>query len=311
MPIVVQVTPLPAVRPGVGGPPPNDPAPVVPYDFRRPTTLAREHARVLEMAFETFARQWGTQLTAKIRVLSQATLESVSMASYDDYVAGLPPATTMVLCQAEGHEARTVIQFPAAAALNWISHMLGSPVATDVPERIFTPIESALVRGLMDEALEDLHYSLGALLQSQLSVAGIGHNSQFAQAATKSEIVVVAVLQLCIGERCTTATVALPADLLLAQLGESNPRSRVEDAPALLLEALAGVPVELALALEPTSVRPGMILDLAIGDVLPLMHQVHRPLELSVDGRRLGTAAAGTRNGRISAVVVSTEESPV
>lgn len=33
------------------------------YDFRRPMTLAREHGRVFEMAFETFARQWGTQLT--------------------------------------------------------------------------------------------------------------------------------------------------------------------------------------------------------------------------------------------------------
>ncbi|MHA7274059.1 hypothetical protein ACX80Z_11555 [Arthrobacter sp. TMT4-20] len=30
------------------------------YDFSCPTTLAREHARVLELAFETFARQRGT-----------------------------------------------------------------------------------------------------------------------------------------------------------------------------------------------------------------------------------------------------------
>ncbi len=30
------------------------------YDFRRPMTLAREHGRVLERAFETYARQWAT-----------------------------------------------------------------------------------------------------------------------------------------------------------------------------------------------------------------------------------------------------------
>ena len=309
---MVQVTPLPALHPGAGGPTPNpeDPAIAVPYDFRRPTTLAREHARVLELAFETFARQWGTQLTAKIRVMSQVTLESVSMASYDDYVAGLPPATTMVLAEAAGHEARTVIQFPAAAALNWISLMLGSPVATDVPERKFTRIEATLVRGLMDEALEDLHYSLGALLQHQLTVAAIGHNSQFAQAATKSEIVIIAALRMRVGERSALATVALPADLLLPQLGETNPRSAVEDAPGLLAEAVAGVPVDLSMALVPAQVLPGTILGLAVGDVLPLPHPVHRPFELSVDGRRLGTAAAGTRSGRIAAVVVSTEETP-
>lgn len=280
------------------------------YDFRRPTTLAREHSRVLELAFETFARQWGTQLTAKIRVMSQVTLENVCMQSYDDYVAGLPPATTMVLCEAEGHGARAVIQFPSADALNWVSHMLGSPGASDAPERKFTRIEQTLVRGLMDEALEDLHYSLGALLQRQLVVSGIQHNSQFAQAATKSEVVIAAVLRVRVGERSTMATIAVPAEMLLPQLGEANPRSPVENAAELLTEAIAGVPVDVAMVLGPAFVTPGTILDLAVGDVLPLPHPVHRPFELSVDGRRLGTAAAGTRSGRIAAVVVSTEETP-
>ena len=50
-----------------------------PYDFRRPMTLAREHGRVLEMAFETYARQWGTLLTSRLRVVAQATLESVEL----------------------------------------------------------------------------------------------------------------------------------------------------------------------------------------------------------------------------------------
>ena len=66
------------------------------YDFRRPTTLAREHSRVLELAFETFARQWGTQLTAKVRVLSQVECLSVQMQTYDEYAASLPATTAMV-----------------------------------------------------------------------------------------------------------------------------------------------------------------------------------------------------------------------
>lgn len=305
------MTLLPAGHPGAGGPNPTspDPASAVVYDFRRPTTLAREHARVLELAFETLARQWGTQLTAKLRVVSQVTHESVAMQTYDDYVACLPPATTMVLCEAEGHSARAVIQLPAADLLNWISHMLGSPVATEAPERSFTRIEQNLVRVLITEALEDLHYSLGVLLQVPLAVAAIHHNSQFAQAAAKSQIVIVARLRVRVGERVALATVVVPAEMLLPQLGETNPRGPVENAAELLGEAIAGVPVDVALALEPSFVTPSTILDLAVGDVLPLPHPVDRPFELTVDGRRLGTAAAGTRSGRIAAVVVTTEES--
>ena len=54
------------------------------YDFRRPTTLAREHARVIETAFESFARQWATQLTAKIRVKSVVSGPTVIMQTYDE-----------------------------------------------------------------------------------------------------------------------------------------------------------------------------------------------------------------------------------
>lgn len=308
------MTVLPVRGPGAGTPNQtrSNAATAVPYDFRRPTTLAREHARVLELAFETFARQWGTQLTAKVRVMSQVSLDYLCMQAYDDYVALLPATTTMVLCETPGSgaKAKAVIQFPAAAALNWISHMLGSPGPTDIAERKFTRIEQTLVRGLMNEALEDLHYSLGTLLERPLSVEAIAHNSQFAQAAAKSELVIAATLRVRVGERSTVASIALPAELLLPQLGDADTGPADGDTAGLLAEHLSGIPVDLALRLAPSAVTPGTILNLAVGDVLALPHPTHRPFELSVDGRRLGQAAAGTRSGRIAAVVVSTEENP-
>lgn len=310
VPIVRFVTSMPAGAAGSGGSlfSSAKASKAVVYDFRRPTNLRREHARVLEMAFETFARQWGTQLTAKLRVLSQATLESVSMLSYDDYVAELPAQTTMVLCEVEGREARTVIQFPAAEALNWVAHMLGSSTDIDAPERPFTRIEQTLVRALMVEALEDLRYSLGSLLHREISVLSLSHQPQFAQAAPKSEIMIVVKLQIRVGEHRVASSVALPADLLLPQLGDANPRTPVEEAAGLLSQSVATVPVEVALSVKSATVKPQDILNLAVGDVLPLGHRVHKPFELSIEGRRLGTAAAGTRGGRIAAVIVSTEE---
>jgi flagellar motor switch protein FliM len=169
----------------IGVPARSGPA-VEPYDFRRPTTLAREHSRVLELALETFARQWGTQLTAKVRVISQVTFEQIVMVTYDEYASSLPPTTAMLLCDLQGFDARAVIQFPGSAALAWVSYMLGSNTAQVVPERKFTQVEQALVRRLFDDALEDLRYSLGSLLVAAISIDTIQYNSQFAQAAATS-----------------------------------------------------------------------------------------------------------------------------
>lgn len=300
----------------MGAPDPESPftRTVQVYDFRRPATLAREHSRILELAFETFARQWGTQLTAKVRVMSQVTLLGVCMSTYDDYVSDLPADTAMILCDIEGLEAKAVVQFPAAGALNWASHMLGSPTPVDVPERNFTRIELTLLRRMLDETLEDLHYSMGSLLEAPLTVDTVQYNSQFAQAAPKSEVFIVARFDVRVGERTIASTIALPADAVLPQLGAahagSHPDADAGDPAARITRQLAAIPIDVALVMTPKPVTPQSVLDLSVGDVLALPHPSHQPLQLTVDGRRLGRAAVGTRSGRIAAVVVSTEENP-
>jgi flagellar motor switch protein FliM len=286
---------------------PAKPAPTAElYDFRRPTTLARDHARVLELAFETFARQWGTQLTANVRVVSQVSCEQVVMQSYDEYASGLPSMTAMVLCTLESSEAKAVLQLPAAAALTWVSYMLGAVKPRAVEERKFTQIEHALMRRLFDDTLEDFRYSFGPLLVTPIAVGGIQYNSQFAQAAATADLMIVASFTVRVGDSSTTATVAIPAEVLLPQLGEANPTTTVANARDLVAAHVGRVPVEVSLRLAPARVTPGEILGLAVGDVLPIPHPAHRPFELAVDGQVLGRGAAGSNGARLAVVVVST-----
>lgn len=281
-----------------------------PYDFRRPTALAREHSRVLELAFETFARQWATQLTAKVRVLSQVTCEQLSVLSYDDYASGLPATTAMVVCAISEIDSRAVIQFPTQAALGWITVMLGGTRPLEqVDDRPFTPIEHALVRRLMDDALEDVSYSFGPLLSHDLRVDAIQYNSRFAQAAPMAELMVVARFAIRVGDRSTEATMAFPSRVLLEHLGEANPTVPVDDARTRLGAQLAFVPVDVAVRFAEVHVRPQVVLDLAVGDLLPLPHRTARPLEVAVEGQIVGTAAVGSAGNRL-AVVITDPEGP-
>lgn len=280
------------------------------YDFRRPTTLAREHSRVLELAFETFARQWGTQLTARVRVLCAVTCEQVLMATYDEYAASLPPKTAMVLCAVAGLEARAVIQFPTTSALTWVNHMLGggSSSLPALTERNFTQIELALIRKLISESLEDLRYSFGPLIVEEMGVEAIQYNSQFAQAAATGDLMVVATFALRVEKVTATATVAIPAAALMPQLGEANPTSTTLNAAEYLQAQIAAVPVDVSLRLQTAPVLPSRILALAVGDVLHIPHPQHRPLNLTVDGLPLARAAVGANGSRLACIVIDTEE---
>src|SRR4051794_3538941 len=68
------------------------------YDFRRPMTLQRDHARHLEMAFERFGRQVGNQLTARLRAMTYLTLDGVALRTYDEHINLLPSSTGLALC---------------------------------------------------------------------------------------------------------------------------------------------------------------------------------------------------------------------
>ncbi|ALE04213.1 hypothetical protein AL755_00370 (plasmid) [Arthrobacter sp. ERGS1:01] len=299
MPALSQQSPLPSARAHKV---------VEAYDFRRPTTLAREHSRVLELAFETFARQWGTQLGAKIRAGSTVVTEQVTMATYDEYAASLPSSTAMVLCTLAGQEARGVIQFPSEAALFWVTRMLGGASNAPIPDRKFTQIEHALVKRLVDDTLEDLRYSFGSLLDEVPTVDGIHFNSQFAQAAATNTLMIVAVFTIRVGERNWRATVALPAEVLVQQLGNSNPVSDPAAAPAQLRAQIGHVPVDVALALTPVPVTPETILNLVVGDVLPLPHPVARPFDLTLGGKPIARAIGVTHGSRRAGQIVTTEE---
>lgn len=278
------------------------------YDFRRPTTLAREHSRVLELAYGTFARQWGTQLTAKVRVLSQVTCEQVTMHTYDEYAAALPSSTAMVLCSIADVEPRGVIQLPTGAALGWVNLMLGGSKPTALPDRTFSPIEHALIQGLMNDALVDLQYSLGPLLTPSIRVDAIQYNAQFAQAAPTAELMIVARFSVRVGEEATDASVALPARVLLEQLGETNPTVPVENVKQLLHAQVAQVPVEVTARLATAPVTPGTVLGMRVGDVVTLPHPAGRPIHVFAGGQLVASAAVGASGSRLAVVVTTSEE---
>jgi flagellar motor switch protein FliM len=280
------------------------------YDFRRPATLAREHSRVLEVAFDTFARQWGTQLTAKVRVKSVVKLDELGMHSYDEYVASVPAVTTMVLCAVEGFASKLVIQFPGTAALSWLSRMLGAANDAEMPDRKFTQIEQALVQRLMEETVEDLRYSLGPLLAETVRLDSIQYNSQFAQSAAPADLMIVAAFSVIVGDKTAQATLAVPADALLSKLRTVVASDSSGDSRARVKAHVAQVPVELAVHLAPTAVTPRQILGLAVGDILPLPHLENRPFDVSLDGTRLATAAPARNGSRAAAVIVTIEENP-
>jgi flagellar motor switch protein FliM len=280
-------------------------------------TMAREHARVLEMAFETFARQWGNQLTARLRAMAQVTLDGLSLTSYDEYVRTLPGTTAMMLCTIEQTRQTAVVQVPVHTSMVWIDYLLGGPGSGDAREdRELTEIELTLLRGVMGAALGDLGYAFSSLTPLDVTLRSVQYNPQFVQAVPASDAVLVATFLMRVGEREDVATVMFPAEVLLAAVRQADgagSRSvedqRAHELAVLDLEAaVEDVPVEVAVRFAPVVVRPRDVVGLSVGDVVPLSHPSSQPLDVVVDGVVLARAAAGNNGSRLACMVVTVEE---
>lgn len=287
------------------------------YDFRRPMTLAREHGRVLEMAFETFARHFGTLLTSRLRVVAQVTVESVELRTYDEYVRSLPGTTAMVLCAVEPGRSTAVWQLPMDTTMVWVDYLLGGPgVAFGPEDHELTEIEWQLVRDLLQQGLHDLGYAFASVTPVDLAIRSVQYNPQFVQAAAASEPVIVTTFELTINDRPTMTTLMVPADVLLASLraGELADGRSVDELRAhqraldAVAERVRDVPVGVAVRFRPLAITPREISGLAVGDVVGLRHRADLPLDVVVDDVVLARAALGSNGTRLACLVVTSEE---
>ncbi len=289
------------------------------YDFRRPLTLARDLARQMEIVSQRFARMWGTQLTARLRATCSVTFEALALMPYEEFISSLPQPTGVVLCQLEPSRATALVQMPVSTMLVWVDYLFGGTGRGDDREgRELTDIEFTVVKDLLQLALDDLHYAFSPLMATTLGIKSIQYSPQFIQAAGAGDAVIVVSFTLHAGDRADTATLMLPAETVFqamrdavgaATLSEDERRALAESRERLET-AVGEVPVEVSVRFAPLTVRPRQVVQLTVGDVLPLVHPASRPLDVVVDGVELAHAVAASHGSRLVCQVVDVQEVP-
>ncbi len=283
-----------------------------PYDFRRPTKLSREHARTLQIVFETFARQYATQLTSTLRAVATVHLVSVEQLTYDEYIATLSNPTVMNLLSVEPLPGAGVLELPLGNAMIMVEHLLGGHGGAAQPERPLSEIEMSLLRGLLGRALTELSTAFDPIVALDLQMVGVEYNPQFLQAATASEMVLVASFEQHIGEHESTLTISLPFNPIFARLEaaagqqSTSERERLarQAARAAVTTRLGDVPVEVAVRFANTAVPSGELANLQVGDVLPLSHNVSAPLTVSAADVVFAHAVPGSSGKRLACLVI-------
>jgi flagellar motor switch protein FliM len=294
---------------------PVGPAAAVPYDFRRPTKLSREHARVLQVAYETFASRMTTLLTSGLRQFCRVQAGDIGQQTYDEYINGLPNPTVLLPVALSPLPGTATLQLSVPVAMAAIDHMLGGPGDDEQPMRPMTDIEMTLFRGLLDQFMSVLRYALEPIVAVQPEVGAVEYTPQFLQAAPATDPMIVGDFELTIGKETCRMTISIPLASLLPRLVALRPQTEAPPRPApdtskKVLGALRGAPVEVAVRFRPVAIDSARLLTLSVGDVVKLDHPVEAPLWVEAGDTRILSAVAGRSGNRLAALIVGDRTYP-
>ncbi|MDQ1567856.1 MAG: flagellar motor switch protein FliM [Actinomycetota bacterium] len=295
---------------------PSPSATPVAYDFRRPNKFTREHVRALQIAHETFARQFTTVLSTTLRTVSHVQARGIGQLTYDEYIRDVANPTYLAILSLPPLAGAAIFHLPLPVVMTAVDRLLGGPGTGPSVNRALTEIEQSLVRDLLGRVLRELAYAFESLTALEPTVIHQESNPQFAQIGSPSDMVIVFVYDLRIGSQAGEATLCIPFSALQPVLdevmGNSLLAGRIEADAGSVRDALAGrmgsAPVTVSVSFPPVALALADIVDLRPGDVLPLDHSVDAPLEVSVGGVPRFAARPGRRGKRLACVITSVAE---
>jgi flagellar motor switch protein FliM len=284
---------------------------VQPYDFRHPTKLSRDNARVMQMVYDGFARRLTTVFTSALRQVCHVSVGDITQRSYEEYIAGLASPTLLVPMSLTPLHGTGVLEFSLPVALGAIDHLLGGPGGPQ-PTRTLTEIEVGLVGGLLDQMVATFRHAFDPVVALASGAGAIEYNPQFLQAAAPTDAMVTGEFALHIGREKSRLTLCLPLAPLLPRLDAQFPGDRsgagqdgsAATAARRLRARLGDVPVDVSARFAPVRIPSDRLLSLRPGDVIPLPHRVGAPLRIHVGDRPFAAAVAGRSGSTLAALIV-------
>ena len=260
---------------------------------------------------DTFARQSSTVLTTSLRVVSTVGAPVIEEFSYDEYLTGLPERAVCAVVALEPWAGRSLLTFDAPTLLTVLDHLLGGPGTAEQPDRPLTEIEQVLVRQVLGRMLRELSYALAPLGSVRPDLQSLESNPAFVQAAAPTDPVVVARMELTVGERASAMSLCIPyasLEPVLVQLSRAkDDHGRMlarRQAAELTQQRLSDVEVDVAVRFRPLRLPSSAIGRLAVGDVVPLGHRTTAPLAVTSAATTFASAVPGTSGTKLAVLIV-------
>lgn len=292
-----------------------------PYNLATQERIVRGRMPTMELIHERFARYLRIGLFNYMHRNAEVSIGPIKVQKYGEFVRNLVVPTNLNLVQAHPLRGTGLIVFDPNLVFLVVDNMFGGDgrFHSRVEGRDFTPTEQRIIQGMLGVVFTEYTRAWEPVFKIRMEYVRSEMNSQFANIATPSEIVISASFSLEFGGSQAEMHVCFPYSMvepirdLLYSTMQSDHLTQDNRWIKLLTRQLQTAEVELVCNFGTADVTLRDIVNLRAGDVIPL--DVDDLLTGEVDGAPVLELTHGRRGGHYAVKVerflaTSENESP-
>ncbi|HOL64365.1 MAG TPA: flagellar motor switch protein FliM [Accumulibacter sp.] len=249
-----------------------------PYNLGTQERIVRGRMPTLELVNERFARYLRIGLFNYMHRNAEISVGAIRVQKYSEFTRNLVVPTNLNLVLAKPLRGTALFVLDPSLVFLVVDNMFGSDgrFHTRVEGRDFTATEQRIIRGILNVVFTEYARSWKPVYELNFEYIRSEMNSQFANIATPSEIVISTTFTLEFGGASADMHICFPYSMiepireLLYSAMQSDQLSTDRRWIVMLRRQLKSAEVEMTVRLAQTTVSLRQILALRVGDFIPL-----------------------------------------
>jgi flagellar motor switch protein FliM len=282
----------------------DTPGGVKPYDLGRQERIVRGRMPTMELINERFARLLRIGMFNYMHKSCEISVGPIKVQKYSEFIRNLVVPTNLNLVTVKPLRGTALIVLDPNLVFLVVDSMFGGDgrFHTRVEGRDFTQTEQRIIHGLLGVVFTEYEKAWKPVFEIKFDYVRSEMNTQFANIATPSEIVVAITFTMELGGNSAEMHLCLPYSMVEPIRDVLYSTMHSEQAGAdrrwsgMLSRQLQLAEVELTVPLAVSELTVEKVLSLKTGDVLPLT--ISDTVEAMVDGVPIMKCRYGIRSGQ-------------
>ena len=275
------------------------------YDFKRPERVGKEHMRALQSIHEGFSRNLGASLSGFLRTIVDVKLVSVDQLTYSEFIFSLENPTCFNVLRCPPIEGHMVLEINPSIIYPIIDRLLGGGRGDVlIPRRPLTDIETRLVCRVTGLAIDGLNAVWANVLPIEFAIDQVESNPQLVYIVPPNEVIVLVSFEIAIGDLRGMMNLCIPFNVIEPVIDKLSAntwftyRSHEGSKRSDVIANLTSAPVDVIVYQGETTITAEQLLDLQVGDILPIEKPVGSSLLMSIGGQPKFRGQPFTVHGR-------------